>query len=158
MGLSAMEKNMRPEFRTLRAKQLERALEVFAPAKNSSRPQKGWLRAIREATGISLREMATRLKKTPTLAAKLEKSEAEYRITLASLRDAADALGCQLVYALMPKSGTIQDLAEQGARTKATENVRAVEHSMALEDQAVGGIEDKIEEETKRILKKARKK
>ena len=149
---------MRPEFRTLRAKQLERALEAFAPAKNSSRPQKGWLRAMREVTGISLREMATRLRKTPTLAAKLEKSEAEYRITLASLRDAADALGCQLVYALMPKSGTIQDLAEQGARTKATENVRAVEHSMALEDQAVGGIEDKIEEETKRILKKARKK
>jgi predicted DNA-binding mobile mystery protein A len=149
---------MRPEFRALRAKQLEKALEVFAPAKNSSRPQKGWLRAVREATGISLRELATRLKKTPTLAVKLEKSEAEYRITLASLRDAADALGCRLVYALVPKSGSIHDLAEQGARTKAAENVRAVEHSMALEDQAVGGIEDKIEEETRRILKKARKK
>lgn len=148
---------MRAEFRTLRAKQLERALEVFALAKNSPRPQKGWLRAIREATGISLREIAIRLKKTPTLAAKLEKSEAEYRITLASLRDAADALGCQLVYALVPKSGSIHDLAEQGARTKAAQNVRAVEHSMALEDQAVGGIENKIQEETKRILKKAGK-
>jgi predicted DNA-binding mobile mystery protein A len=148
---------MRAEFRTLRAKQLERALEVFAAAKNSPRPQKGWLRALREATGISLREMARRLKKTPTLAAKLEKSEAEYRITLASLRDAADALGCQLVYALVPKNGSIHDLAEQGARTKATQNVRAVEHSMALEDQAVGGIENKIQEETKRILKKAEK-
>lgn len=113
--------NMRPEFRTLRAKQLERALEVFVPAKNSPRRQKGWLRAIREATGVSLREMAIRLKKTPTLAAKLEKSEAEYRITLASLRDAADALGCQLVYALVPKSGSIHDLAEQGARLNAAE-------------------------------------
>jgi len=142
----------------LRTKQLEKALEVFAAAKNSSRPQKGWLRAIREATGISLRVMATRMKKTPPLAAKLEKSEAEYRITLGSLRDAADALGCQLVYALVPKSGSIYDLAEQGVRIKAAENVRAVEHSMALEDQAVGGIEDKIEEETRRILKKARKK
>jgi predicted DNA-binding mobile mystery protein A len=149
---------MRPEFRTLRAKQLERALEAFALAKNSPRPQKGWLRAIREATGISLREMAIRLKKTPTLAAKLEKSEAEYRITLASLRDAADALGCQLVYALVPKGESIHNLVEQGARVKAAENVRAVEHSMALEDQAVGGIEDKIEEETRRILKKAGKK
>jgi predicted DNA-binding mobile mystery protein A len=148
---------MKPEFRTLRLKQLEAALEPFGAAKNSLRPQKGWLRAIREATGISLREMATRLKKTPTLAAKLQKSEAEYRITLASLRDAADALGCQLVYALVPKSGSIHDLAEQDARIKAAENVRAVEHSMALEDQAVGGIEDKIDEETRRILKKARK-
>src|SRR5215472_2470247 len=68
--------NMRTEFRILRAKQLERALEVFAPAKNSPRPQKGWIRAVREATGISLRQMAVRLKKAPTLAAKLEKSEA----------------------------------------------------------------------------------
>jgi len=148
---------MRPEFRSLRVRQLEKALTQFDAAKGLPRPQKGWLRAIREATGISLREMATRLKKTPTLAAKLEKSEAEYRITLASLRDAADALGCHLVYALVPKSGTIQDLAEQGARTKAAENVRAVEHSMALEDQAVGGIENKIEEETRRILKKTEK-
>jgi len=148
---------MRPEFRRLRVKQLARALEPFDAAKDSQRPPKGWLRAIREASGISLREMASRLKKTPTLATKLEKSEAEYRITLASLRDAADALGCQLLYALVPKGGSIQDLAEQGARTKAAENVRAVEHSMALEDQAVGGIENKIEEETRRILKKAGK-
>lgn len=149
---------MRPEFRKLRTKQIERALKPYNAVKNSARPQKGWLRAIREATGISLREMAARLKKTPTLAAKLEKSEAQYRITLASLRDAADALGCQLVYALVPKSGSFHDLVEQGARTKAAENVHAVEHSMALEDQAVGGIESKIEEETRRILKKAGKK
>src|ERR1700746_3988547 len=104
---------MRPEFRTLRTNQLERALEAFGAAKDSSRPKKGWLRAIREATGISLREMAIRLKRTPTLAAKLEKSEAEYRITLASLRDAADALGCQLVYALVPKRGGIEQLVEE---------------------------------------------
>ena len=145
---------MRPEFRRLRIKQLERALEPLTALKGSPRPQKGWLRAIREATGITVRQMATRLGKTPSLVVKLEKSEAEYRITLASLRDAADALGCQLVYALVPKSGNIQELAEQRARTKAAENVRAVEHSMALEDQAVGRIEDKIEEETRRILKR----
>lgn len=149
---------MKPEFRTLRAKQLKRALEPFAATKNVPRPQRGWLRAIREATGVSQREMAARLRKTPTLAAKLEKSEAEYRITLGSLRDAAEALGCHLVYALVPKSGSIQQLAEEGARTKAAVNVRAVEHSMALEDQAVGGVEDKIEEETRRLLKKARDK
>jgi predicted DNA-binding mobile mystery protein A len=145
---------MRPLFRKLRIRQLERALQPFTAAKDSPRPQKGWLRAIREATGITVRQMATRLGKAPTLVVKLEKSEAEYRITLGSLRDAADALGCQLIYALVPKSGSVQELAEQRARTKAAENVRAVEHSMALEDQAVGGIEDKIEEETRRILKR----
>ena len=149
---------MRPEFRKLRVRQIDRALLPFAVAKDSPRPQRGWLRAVREATGVTLREMAARLKKAPSLVAKLEKSETEYRITLRSLREAADALGCQLVYALVPKSGSIQELAEAPARTNATENVRAVEHSMALEDQAVGGVPEKIEAEAKRILKRTGRK
>jgi predicted DNA-binding mobile mystery protein A len=149
---------MKPEFRRLRLGQLERALAPFLAAKETPRPQKGWIRAIREATGITVREMAKRLRKAPSVAAHLESSEAQYRITLGSLREAADALGCQLVYALVPKSGSLQDLGEQRARTKAAENVRAVEHSMALEDQAVGGIEDKIDEETRRLLKHSGKK
>jgi predicted DNA-binding mobile mystery protein A len=149
---------MKPEFKSLRLRQLERAIEPFLAAKNSPRPQKGWIHAIREATGIPLRQLSLRLHKSKPLVNYLEKSEADYRITLGNLRDAADALGCQLVYALVPKSGSIQELAEDRARTKATENVRAVEHSMALEDQAVGGVPEKIEQETRRILKRIGKK
>jgi predicted DNA-binding mobile mystery protein A len=146
---------MKPEFRNLRIAQLERTLKPFLAVKDSPRPQKGWIRAIREATGITLREMAKRLGKVPSLAFYLEKSEADYRITLGNLREAAEALGCQLVYALVPREGSIQGLAEKDARTRAAENVRAVEHTMALEDQAVGGVEQKIEEETDHILKRA---
>ena len=146
---------MKAEFKSLRIKQLERSLQPFITAPSSLRPQRGWLRAIREATGVSMRELAGRLRRAPSLVAKLEKSEAEYRITLGSLRDAADALGCQLVYALVPKSGSIQELSEERVRILAAENVRAVEHTMALEDQAVGGVQEKIEEETSRILKRS---
>lgn len=151
---------MKPEFRRLRLGQLERALKPYLAARETPRPQRGWIRAIREASGVTVREMAKRLRKAPSGAAHLEGSEAEYRITLGSLRNAADALGCQLVYALVPKNGSIgsiQELAEEGARTKAAENVRAVEHSMALEDQAVGGVPEKIEEETKRLMKRTGK-
>ena len=146
---------MKPEFRILRAKQLARALQPFIQAKGTLRPQKGWIRAIREVAGVSVRELAKRLSRSASsgLVPHLEKSEAEYRITLGSLRDAADALGCQLVYALVPKTGNVQDLLEQRARTKAEENVRAVEHSMVLENQAVGGVEEKVAEQTKKILK-----
>ena len=147
---------MRPEFRRLRLGQLERKLRPFLETKGLSRPQRGWLRAIREATGVTVREMAKRLRKSPSIVIYLEKSEAEDRISLGNLRAAADALGCRLVYALVPKSGSIQELSEQRARAKASENVRAVEHTMALEDQAVGGLQEKIEEETKRILQRGR--
>ena len=149
---------MKPEFRALRIGQLERALQPLLAGKNSSRPVKGWIRAIREASGVTVREMAKRLGKAPSVAAHLEKSEAEYRITLGKLRDAADALGCQLVYALVPKTGSISELSEKDARTRAAENVRAVEHSMALENQAVGGVQEKIKQETERLVKRRRKK
>jgi predicted DNA-binding mobile mystery protein A len=146
---------MKPEFRKLRVKQLERTLQPLIAARSVSRPQKGWIRAFREVTGLTLREVAQRLGGSAAGAAYLEKSEAEYSISLGKLREAADALGCELVYALVPKSGSVQELVEQGARTKAAETVRAVEHTMALEDQAVGGVDEKIEEHTKRILKTA---
>jgi predicted DNA-binding mobile mystery protein A len=124
------------------------------PAVKTPRPPRGWIRAIREATGTTMRELAERLGKVPSQVASFEKSEAEYRITLGSLREAAEALGCDLVYAFVPKNdtGSVHDLVAQRARAEASENVRAVAHSMALEDQAVGGIEEKIEMETQRIL------
>ena len=147
---------MKPEFRELRLRQLERAMEPFLAAKEWPRPQRGWIRAIREAAGIPLRQISQRLHKSLSLVIYLEKSEADYRITLGNLRDTADALGCELIYALVPKSGSVRDLAEEPARTKAAENVRAVEHSMALEDQAVGGVQEKIEEEAQRILKRGK--
>jgi predicted DNA-binding mobile mystery protein A len=145
---------MRNEFRNLRLQQLDRTLEAFRAAAKTPRPQKGWLRAIREAAGISASEIARTLKTSRQLPVQLEKAEAEDRITLKSLRAAANALGCELVYALVPKAHSLQDLVEERARSQANEHVRRVKHSMALEDQAVGRVEEAVEAETKRILRK----
>jgi len=144
---------VKPEFRKLRIRQLERAYRVYREAAKVPRPQRGWLRAVRQATGLTMQEMTERLgHRNRALAAYLEKSEAEYSISLGNLRRAAEALGCQLVYAIVPKNGNLGELVEQRARAKAIENVQAVEHTMSLEDQAVGGTDEKIEEHTKRIL------
>lgn len=145
---------MRNEFRNLRLKQLDRTLEPFRAVAKTPRPQKGWLRAIREAAGISASEVARTLKTSRQLPVQLEKAEAEDRITLKSLRAAADALGCELIYALVPKTGTLQALVDQRARTQAKKHVMGVEHSMALEDQAVGRVDEAVEAETKRLLRK----
>ena len=145
---------MESEFKKLRLRQLEKSLRPFLLARSVSRPPKGWIRAIREASGMTLLELARGLKRSLTLAAQFEKSETEYRITLNSLRQAADALGCELVYALVPKHGTLRDLAERRASKEVSADVLAVEHTMALENQAVGGVKEKIREEANRILKR----
>jgi predicted DNA-binding mobile mystery protein A len=145
---------MRDEFRNLRVKQLDRILQPFRAVAKIPRPQKGWLRAIREAAGISASEVARTLRTSRQLPVQLEKAEAEDRITLKSLRTAANALGCDLVYALVPRTSTLHDLVEERARAQAKKNVLGVEHSMALEDQAVGRVDEAVEAETKRLLRK----
>ena len=145
---------MQAGYRRLRVEQLDRMLLPLVSIPAVPRPPKGWIRAIREATGVTIRELAQRLARAPSVAAHLETSEAEYRITLGKLREAAEALGCDLVYAFVPKGGSVRHLVEQAARAQAEENVRAVEHTMTLEAQGVGRIEDKIDEETRRIVEK----
>ncbi|MFZ0308514.1 MAG: mobile mystery protein A [Candidatus Sulfotelmatobacter sp.] len=145
---------MRDEFRNLRLKQLDRTLKPFRAAARNPRPQKGWLRAIREAAGISASEVARTLKTSRQLPVQLEKAEAEDRITLKSLRAAANALGCELVYALVPRANTLHELVEERARVQAKKHVLGVEHSMALENQAVGRVDEAVEAETKRLLRK----
>src|SRR5712692_11949539 len=145
---------MNSEFRELRLNQIDRSLQPFSGTQAVSRPRRGWLRSLREALGISMREVARKMRKTPQTVASFEKSEAADRITLQTLRHYAEAMDCELVYAIVPKSGSLKQLAEKCARQKAEKDVRAVEHNMALENQESGGIQDEIDRETKRMLKK----
>jgi predicted DNA-binding mobile mystery protein A len=145
---------MRSEFRDLRLRQLDRTLEPFQAARKVSRPSKGWIRAIRQALGISSGELARRLGTSRQLPLQLEKGEAEDRITLKSLRAIANALDCDLVYALVPRAASLGELIENRARAEAKQRVLGVEHSMALENQAVGNLDEAIEAEAIRVARK----
>ena len=146
---------MRPEFRELRLKQLAVTLDNFRDAKQTARPVRGWLRAVREALGVSQQEVATTAKVKRQSIIGFEKAEAGDRITLRNLRRVADAMGCELIYAIVPKSGSIQELADQRTRSEATKRVLSVEHTMALEGQASGGVKELIDKETKRMSKRS---
>ena len=146
---------MRTEFRSLRTRQLDRSLQPFLAARAISRPERGWLRAIREAIGVSASELARDMGTTRSLPLLLEKSEAENTITLKSLKAAANALDCELVYALVPRAGAVEELADQRFRAEARKYVADVEHSMALENQAAGHIEEAAQIETDRLARAA---
>jgi predicted DNA-binding mobile mystery protein A len=145
---------MRNNFRHLRLKQLDRSLGPYRAAGKILRPPKGWIRAIRQALGVSSGELARRLGTSRQLPLQLERGEAADSITLRSLRGVADALDCDLVYALVPRADSMQELIETRARAEAKKNVLDVEHSMALEDQAAGRIDEAVEAETRRLVRK----
>lgn len=145
---------MRSEFRNLRLKQLDRSLEPYQAVRKAPRPSKGWIRTVRQALGISSGGLARRLGTSRQLPLQLEKAEAEDRITLKSLRAVANALDCDLVYAFVPRADSMQDLIENRVRSEAKKRVAGVEHSMALENQAVGKIDEAVEAEARRLAGK----
>lgn len=108
------------------------------------KPQLGWIRTVREALSMSQAQLAKRLGVTQRSVQSMEKSEASEGIRLATLRRAADALGCDLVYALVPRE-PLGETMDRQARWLVASRLAAVNHSMLLEDQAVNSVAQDID-------------
>jgi predicted DNA-binding mobile mystery protein A len=126
---------MKTNFPKLRLRQLDAALERWRSADLPPRPPSGWIRAIRDGLGMSATYLASRLSVAPSTVIRLESSEADETISLATLRRAADALGCELRYALVPRR-PLEEALEARAAALALEQMAAISHTMALEAQA----------------------
>ena len=94
----------------------------------------------------------------PSTVLRLETSEADDTITLGSLRRAAEALGCELQYALVPKQ-TIAQTMETQANKVARERMAALAHTMALEAQATSkvAVDKQVQEMAESLLKGSRR-
>jgi predicted DNA-binding mobile mystery protein A len=121
--------------------QLTESLQKLYPLVKNKRPSKGWIRSIREALGMSGRQLAERIQVTPPRIPEMEKSETQGNITLKSLRRAAEAMECELVYAFVPKTNLETSLRIQAQKT-AKQNLKVVSHTMRLEDQGLTAKEE----------------
>src|SRR5215831_3347534 len=145
---------MNREFRKLRLSQLDRSLRGARDL--PPRPSQGWIAAVREALGLSLADIGRHLRAPRQSIQKFERAEANDRITLGTLRRVADAMGCDLIYTFVPKSGSFAELAEHPARERAARDVKSVVHTMALEDQKPENATQLIEDEAKRRLNRGK--
>jgi predicted DNA-binding mobile mystery protein A len=127
---------MRSGERASARKQLDKRLNPLRDSHAFSRPARGWVKAVREALGMSAEQLAKRIGVTKPRIYELEKAETTGSISLESLERAAHALDCQLVYALVPKN-PLQTLVEERAYISAKRRIKNAAHSMALEDQSV---------------------
>jgi predicted DNA-binding mobile mystery protein A len=120
----------------LRLAQMDAVLQDAASHPLPPRPPAGWLRAIREALGMSSGVLAERLGMTASGARKLEQAEAVDAITLGTLRRVADALDCDLQYALVPRR-PLREMRWQQALHLAQQWQQRAGRTMALEAQPV---------------------
>ena len=115
---------------------LDKRFSALRPLAKGVRPPKGWLRAIRDALGMTTAQFARRLGVSQPRIVELERSEVSGSVTLNTLQRAAEALGCRLIYVLVPER-PLADTVRERAVAVAGRQLGGVEQSMRLEDQAV---------------------
>lgn len=149
---------MKSNFADLRLKQLDTALDHWREAGLPPRPPSGWLKAIREALGMTASHVARQIGVAPSTVLRLETSEADDTISLASLRRTAEALGCELHYALVPRRSLADTLAAR-ATELAAQRLAAVSHTMALEAQSTSreSVEAQTRADAERLLAGSRR-
>lgn len=108
-----------------------------AAARELRVPPEGWISTVRNALGITGAQLGRLTGRTRATISAAEKSERDGRITLQNLEALADALNCKLVYALLPREDSVDELLEKQARKKAEALVSKVSAHMALEKQAL---------------------
>jgi predicted DNA-binding mobile mystery protein A len=136
-----------------RLPELQHAADVI----KRNMPHSGWLRAIRAALGIGSSALGRRLRTAHSSALELEQNEVSGSITLASLKRAAEALGADFVYAIVPRK-KLRDMISARAHEIATEQVLGIARHMALEQQGISReqIKRQIEELSKELEEKPR--
>jgi predicted DNA-binding mobile mystery protein A len=122
--------------KALARRSLDRRLAPLRSSDAVARPPRGWVRAIRDALGMTTRQLAKRIGVVQSTVAALEKGEMEDTVTLATMRKAAEAMDCAFVYALIP-SKPLEEVLRGRARKIADEQLARMDHTMSLEGQAL---------------------
>lgn len=135
--------------RKLLIEQLDQKLQPFLESSTVLVPERGWVNTIRTALHMTMAQLGAKLNITRQGVKRIELSEANGTITLNSLKDVATALDLKLVYALVPKNGTINDLIQKKADQLAKKIVLRTNQNMKLENQGIG--DDKIAKTIKEL-------
>ena len=82
--------------------QLDASLQRFSHLRNAPPPPKGWIRAIRNALGMTAKQLANRLGVAQQAVARIENGELEGSVTIKTMRRIAERLDCVFVYGFVP--------------------------------------------------------
>src|SRR5258708_623805 len=72
-------------------------------SQNLASPPRGWLRAIRESLGMSVAQLASRVGVPRQNISRIEQSEKNGHVSVATLKRVAEALSCDLYVTLVPR-------------------------------------------------------
>lgn len=117
-------------------KQVSRKLEDLRPMKDLTFGVNSWIDYVRLGLGMGLSQLAARLGISQPNLSGLIKSEKEGRITVAKLKEIAEAMECDFVYGFVPRK-KIETIIHDQALKKTIQLMDEADHHMSLEDQKV---------------------
>jgi len=141
--------NMKAKQTNLAREQLDETLKQFAPLKTVVPPRKGWVRTIRDALGMTGRQLAMRLNANRQRVSRIEQDEKLGKITIKTLRGVAEALGCEFVCGFVPRQ-TLEETVRNQARYIAKKRMPRSDQMMRLEKQELS--EDEREKAMERMI------
>jgi predicted DNA-binding mobile mystery protein A len=118
----------------LARQQLDTTLMRFKSITELAPPLKGWVRAIRDALGMTGKQLAKRINVNQQRVARIEQDEKLGRVKINTLRNVAEALDCTFVYGFVPKDSLEQTVKKRAAEV-ATKRMRRSDQTMRLEKQ-----------------------
>ncbi len=107
----------------------------YAPLKKVAMPPTGWIKAIRNALGMSMQQLGNKLSITKQSIQEFEQREYDGSITLKSLKEVAKAMDMHLVYGFVPIDGSLHALINRKAKDLAGQIVLRTSNTMQLEGQ-----------------------
>jgi len=133
----------------LTIKQIDRQLNYWQSVrKKCGVPKTGWIKTLRVALSMSAAQFGDRLGLTRGRINQLENAEVNGRVKLRTLQEAANAIGCELIYAVVPKGNTtLENIIKKRAEKIAKEKIANVAHSMSLEAQSIDSKAIKIQKD-----------
>ncbi|MCF6318704.1 MAG: mobile mystery protein A [Proteobacteria bacterium] len=138
-------------FKKIEQEQNALIVDSAATLMRSTTPKLGWIKTLRMALSMSGASLARRMGIQRSSVASLEQAEYDGGITLRKLKQVADAMDCELIYYLVPKTTPsnskpmIGDIMLKQAQIKANNIVQQASTQMMLESQQLTKVDLKKE-------------
>jgi transcriptional regulator with XRE-family HTH domain len=105
---------MRERERRLARRKLDLELRPFRQAGREKNPTNALLRTVRQVLRVPVAEIAEKMGVSRSAIFDMEEREPKNTITLSTLSRVAEAMGCKLVYGIVPRGGkNLEELAEE---------------------------------------------
>jgi len=101
--------------------QLDVSLQRLSPLLGVMAPPKGWIRAIRDALGMTARQLGNRLGVAQQAVARIEKEEMAGSVTIKTMRRIAECLDCVFVYGFVPRKSLEETVVRQAKKLRSSD-------------------------------------